>query len=200
MAASDTGPLTYSNVLDAELCHHIDRLAYDLARTWYLDGATDPTMVAGVSLGKAFELVATMMLVRYYRARAVLGARRRTGCRSPSMALARSGNGPRESSAARCPAGTRQRRERLGRARSDGVAANVLVSHGRAPALEILGMAGSHSWDRPVGRCHTSEALRGQRLTLINPQRRALLGGAGMRPRPALQWLADDDTPTEVRA
>ena len=68
------GWMTYSSVLDSDDCSAIDREAYVQARAWYrsADGDSDLTEVQGVSLGHAYELRATAMLVAYLRARAVL--------------------------------------------------------------------------------------------------------------------------------
>ncbi|MHB8958915.1 MAG: glycosyltransferase [Candidatus Limnocylindrales bacterium] len=65
---------TYSDILGPSVCSAIDREAYGRARSWYRsgDGDADLTEVRGVSLGRAYELRATAMLVAYLRARTVL--------------------------------------------------------------------------------------------------------------------------------
>jgi hypothetical protein len=52
--------LTYSSLLDKADCEAVDRRAYAEARTWYLRGDGDPTVVDGVSLGQTFEYHATI--------------------------------------------------------------------------------------------------------------------------------------------
>jgi hypothetical protein len=63
---------TYSSVLGDEDCRTIDRRAYAAARTWFTDGSSDPTRFDGVSLGRAWELRATAVLVLSLRAEQVL--------------------------------------------------------------------------------------------------------------------------------
>jgi hypothetical protein len=65
---------TYSDILGPDDCSAIDREAYRQARAWYRskDADADLTEVQGVSLGRAYELRATAMLVAYLRARTVL--------------------------------------------------------------------------------------------------------------------------------
>lgn len=66
------GLLTYSSLMSAEDCAVIDASAYEDARTWFLEGGSDPTLSGGVSLGRSFELVATTTLVSHRRAAFVL--------------------------------------------------------------------------------------------------------------------------------
>jgi hypothetical protein len=63
---------TYSSLLSAADCAAIDTAAYEDARTWFLNGQNDPTSLGGVSLGRAFELPATVMLIKQRRALLVL--------------------------------------------------------------------------------------------------------------------------------
>jgi hypothetical protein len=65
---------SFSDVLDADDCAAIDGEAYRRARTWYRAEGTgiDPTEIDGASLGRAYELRATAMLVACLRARLVL--------------------------------------------------------------------------------------------------------------------------------
>lgn len=64
--------LTYSSLMSAADCAAIDTAAYEDARTWFLDGQNDPAYLGGVSLGRAFELPATVMLIKQRRALLVL--------------------------------------------------------------------------------------------------------------------------------
>ena len=72
---------TYSDLLGADDCSAIDREAYQRARTWYrsTDRLANSSEVQGVSLGRAYELRATAMLVAYLRARTVLARLTRPG-------------------------------------------------------------------------------------------------------------------------
>ena len=73
LAAPSDHSVSYSAVLTAQDCAEVDRSAYHDARTWYrAANGEDSTLVSGVSLGRAFEYVATTELVRAYRATRVL--------------------------------------------------------------------------------------------------------------------------------
>src|SRR5687767_5398995 len=64
---------TYSAILSAADCRDIDEAAYADARSWYRTSTgEDLTVRDGVSLGRAFEYVATTELIRVHRARTVL--------------------------------------------------------------------------------------------------------------------------------
>ena len=72
-ALASASTMTYSDLLSSDDSAAIDREAYSLARTWYRSqGAGDPTLLGDASLGRAYELRATAMLLAYLRARMVL--------------------------------------------------------------------------------------------------------------------------------
>lgn len=73
LAEPADGMVSYASLLDAADCRTVDEAAYLDARMWYRSSSgNDMSMADGVSLGRAFEYVATTELVRLYRAKLVL--------------------------------------------------------------------------------------------------------------------------------
>ena len=184
--------LTYSDVLDDDTCERIDREAYALARGWYRQGDTDFTMVNGVSLGRAFELTATVRLIRFLRAKAILSIL------DPTGVVGLDGVGEEWEQAAsalglpcvRIPDGS-----------------SAPPSHVPDPAVapptpvrRLAGrLLGGRDGDRDVavlGSPRWAEsylrALSRHRIEVINPGRRVLIGSGLHRRRPGVLWLADE--------
>lgn len=191
VAGSGPDYLTYSSLLNDELCADIDRRAYAAARGWYLDHGTDHTDVDGVSLGRAFELPATVTLVRLLRAKAVLRA---IAGRGP---IALAGVGDEWDHAARelGLAVIRLAAEAGPRAwvvpdpavappeRSRRLAARLASA---MPSARSIAFLGSPAWARPY-----RQALPAGDLEVINPGKRAVLDALTSRRRPRFSWLAD---------
>lgn len=188
---TEQGKLSYSAVLDAQRCEEIDRRAYGMARAWYLQGGTDLTEIDGVSLGRAFELPATTMLVRLFRATAVLEA---IGGSGP---IALAGVGAEWESAAR----------ELGRpfirlvdetgpsslavpdpmSTPPGAVQRMLarLASGSRSHREVA-FLGSPRWAAPY-----LHALPARDLEVINPGLRALLASIRSPRRPSFWWPSD---------
>ncbi len=185
--------LTYSAILDSARCREIDRRAYEMARTWYrAGGEIDPTEVAGVSLGRAFELVATVMLVRMYRAKEVLAAI------IGSKPVALHGVGAEWEWAAR----------ELGvpfiRLAAETGSTSLMVpdpmtavpprpyrvaarlASGRG-GHRVVAFLGSPHWALPYIR-----AFDPREVEVVNPGRRALFEAVASRRRAAVSWLSDN--------
>ena len=186
------GTLTYSDMLDDDVCERIDREAYALARGWYRQGDTDFTMVNGVSLGRALELTATVELVRYLRAKAVLSRLEPTGI----VGLDGVGEEWEQAAAAlgldyaRIPGGSSPPPSHVP---DPAVAPPTPV---RRLAGRLLGGRGGDREVAVLGSPRWAEsylhALSRHRIEVINPGRRVLVGSGLRGRRPGVSWLADE--------
>lgn len=192
VTASDRGHLTFSTFLDARQCERIDREAYVTARGWYRESRDDPTVVAGVSLGRAIELPATVLLVRFLRARAVVAAI------AGNEPIALAGVGREWELAARELGRPVVRLTEEEGPSSFAVPDPALVNPNRylrlaagwasgSPMNRRVAFLGSPDWALPY--LHT---VRWSQLEVINPGRRFLLRALAARQRPAFSWLSDN--------
>ena len=185
--------LTFSSLLDADDCAALDDGAYRDARTWYRSGSDDPTMSSGVSLGRSFELPATIMLVKHRRAKLIL---ERLLADDPAAAFHLRGVGDEWRSAARslgapvveespdsAPVdlpGLRLERP----SRAERALASLASGMGRGnPDVAFLG---TPHWSRPYYR----SLLRQGGVSLINPGARALMDVFLGRRLVPCSWLA----------
>jgi hypothetical protein len=192
---------SFSDVLASDECAAIDREAYHRARTWYRgtnarSHGSDATEFEGVSLGRAYELRATGILVAYLRARTVL--MRLVGSPRPTVveireageewALAARDLGLHVSDGSRIgrsigaviPDSALRRPGNLGRAL--GAAAGFL-----AAASEDLVLSESPRWAAP----YHDDLLRRWSALAVGPGPRLLLTALARRGRLRSVWLAD---------
>jgi hypothetical protein len=194
---------TYSDMLGPDDCAAIDREAYHRARTWFrqanggssASGGSDPTEVDGASLGRAYELRATGILVAYLRARTVLT---RLG-RSPGPTVEIREAGEEWALAARSLGLAVSDGSRIGRpigavipdsaVRHPGRLGRALGAAGRflAPPAEDVVLSESPRWAVP----YHDAILRRWSALAVSPGPRLLLTALARRERVGSVWLAD---------
>ena len=184
---------TYSSVLTPDDCLDIDQRAYREARSWYRTaGGGDRTEIDGVSLGKAFEWVATTELIRLHRAHRVLehlvgsgarisidlrGVTREWAYAADTLGLRFVGNRPEQAGVL---SGSRiQKPSRLVRA------AAKLLSFG-TPSPRV-GLVYGRSWALPYARALAARWP----LVTVDPGPRYLAGMLAARKSMRAMWLHD---------
>lgn len=197
---------TYSDILGADECAAIDRDAYSRARTWYRSegGDTDLSEVQGVSLGRAYELRATAMLVAYLRAKIVLAklTRPRVGTTvyvrdaGEEWVIAARSLGLRVQEGSRIgrplasivpdPGGHRPRN--LGRMLS-------VVGRRLQPAAGDIVLSESPRW----AAAYHSSLLRRWSAIALNPRPGLILSGLIRHRRMSVMWLGDSAPHDAVR-
>ncbi len=186
--------LTYSSLVNAHECEAIDRGAYHDARSWYVDGGRDMTVVEGVSVGRAFEYGATETLVRHRRAELVL---RKLLADSADKTVRLRGVGDEWWTMARA-LGAEPIAEGLGvvpgptngarpapPSRLRRLAAQIAGA--RRPKNPRLVLVDLPVWASP----YSHDLLRRAPAQLVDPRRHLLLQAIGQRAETTSIWLAD---------
>ena len=190
--------LSYSSLMDVSDCAAIDDAGYREARSWYRTPEGDPTASDGASLGQAFELVATVLLLKYRRASLVL---KRLLAQDPAAAFEFRGVGEEWWFAARAigapttslgrhgawdgaPGLRLARPSRLERVLAAVAGGGAARSHGT-----VL-MLGTPEWSRPYLRA----LLPRRKVAFVNPGTRVLLDVLRSRRRAGSTWLATEAT------
>lgn len=196
-AVPDESAVSYSTILDEQDCTEIDRIAYVRSRSWFLDGSgEDPTSIGEVSLGRAFELRATAILVRFLRARLVL---LRLAAAAGSNRVSLRGMSAEWWSAAR-DLGLKPDGDEPSMVTTGGIP--NLGSVGPSAGLRVLGRLSSRPWPAGTGRVSLVGSPRWAdtyratlasfgRSTLVNPTRRVLAGTALSAAGADITWIAD---------